>query len=201
MKLKILVALLVLIPFLVTNVAFAEPMTTRNPELSDEQSEIDSYTVVDGNLNLAPVAGNTDIAVHNQGWMPERPKKFKYLKYFHWATYIKVLAPGTYWVGISIPLITYLDGTKQYVKYVEFCAESSKGAKSMPDYWKIVDNYTALWSDSVSWPADNDRHCIGHTFTPGQWMEDIGVSVRLNYKNTDHVISMDKAWVKISASP
>jgi len=201
MKIKFLIAVIVLIPLLVTNVALAEPLATGNSELSGTSYKIDQYIVADENLNLAPGAGNTDVAVHNQDWKPEKPNKFKSFKYHGWATDIKTLAPGYYFVGTTIPLITYLDGTKQYVKYVEFCARSSNGAESMPDYWAIHEKANIWYSDNISWPADNDTHCFGYTFNPGRFLEDLSVSVRLYYKNTTHVISMEKAWVRTYASP
>jgi len=196
MKTKIIISLFVLIPLLVTNIALAEKPAPGHPEPSGEPSEIDTYIFDAENLKLAPVAGNTDLAVHNQGWMPEKPNKFKPFKYEHWATIIKALAPGYYWVGISIPLITYLDGVAQRIKYVEFCADSSKGAKSKPTAWEIYERRNIVWSGNINWPADNDTHCIGHTFSPAIWKQDLGISVYLYFKNKDHIIYMEKAWVK-----
>jgi len=144
-----------------------------------------------------------DLAIHSENWFPEKPNKFKPFKRRPWGTKIQALAPGEYYVDIAIPLLTYIAGKAQYIKTIEFCAESSIGAKTKPVKWEIwtYDRTTPLWNGEIGWPADNDKHCIGKTFGTGIWLQDLSIAVKLNFKSTSHNIFMHKAWVRTYETP
>lgn len=150
-------------------------------------------------INPVAPAGDYDFTNHGTAWVPENRASFLAFIPRGWGSATRVKAAGSQWVHIPIPYPTLMAGSLMYIKYVEFCAKSSNGASTKPiqmDLWEA--GGTKFYSGAVSWPADNAYHCVGHTFSPATWRQDLGISVLLSYANTTDVITLYKAWVRVA---
>jgi len=146
---------------------------------------------------VAPV-GIYDFTNHGTDWVAERRGKFSLFKPFGWGTKTKVKAATQEWVHIPVPMPSRIADDLVNVQYVEFCAQSSKGGKSKPIQWDLWDdNSGRFYSESIIWPADNLKHCIGHTFNPPYWASNLGVSVLIKYANKYNSVTLFKAWVRV----
>lgn len=153
-------------------------------------------------VNLAAPAGNYDFATHGTAWVPEARGQFQAFSPKGWGIPTRVKAPGSYWVHIPVSYPTYIAGSAMYIKYVEFCAKSTNGASSKPVHWDLWEaDHSNFYSQDISWTANNLYHCWGHTFSPGTWRQDLGISVLLTFVNTTDTITLSKAWVSVNPAP
>lgn len=142
----------------------------------------------------------SDFTNMGTAWVPQLRNKFSMWKPLGWGieARIKLAAVGQdQWVHIPIPMPTLLDGTWVDISYVEFCAKSSSGASSKPIHWDLWSDGGSFYSEDITWPADNNTHCIGHTFSPMTWQPNLGISVLLHFTSTTHTITLFKAWVEV----
>lgn len=140
----------------------------------------------------------TDVTIHGNMWQAERRYNFLTFSPKGWGTYTKLKAAGYEWVQISVPIMSQMESRWQYVTYAEFCAKSSNGAVTKPVTLTVYNAGTMQSTQSISWPADNAMHCIGHTYSPSVWFQDLGISVNLYFANSTDVITMYKAWAQSS---
>jgi len=143
--------------------------------------------------------GYSDLVNYGTAWVPQSRNSFARFRPMGWGMEAKVkpVGVGDQWVHIPIPFMSVGEGSPVLIEYVEFCAMSSNGAASAPTTFH-------LWSDGgrfkigpVTWPADNDRHCIGVTLSPPVWEDSLGVSVSLHFANTTDQITLYKAWARV----
>jgi len=146
-------------------------------------------------------SGDTDMVAHGTAWVAERPGKFKNSgwKPFGWGTWTRRKAAGNEWMHISIPYISRLEGDRTYVKYVEFCGESTNGAVTKPIRIDVWDNNTRIASQAVAWVANNNYQCHGVVINPAVAAQSLSVSVRVHYDNAVDQVTMFKAWAKASS--
>jgi hypothetical protein len=97
-------------------------------------------------------------------------------------------------------MATYIDGTKLYIKQVEFCVQSTNGAATNPTRLHVRANGNLLGDIPVSW-SDNNYHCAYIIFTPAQWADSVGISVKLRFAYGTDQITLFKEWVKLVTSP
>jgi hypothetical protein len=155
-------------------------------------AEDDGAGIDDG---IMAITGQTHSAVHGHAWVPERPARFAIWKNWGWGTKTRAKSATQEWVHIAIPTPTYIDGTQLKVYYVEFCAKAWKPLKTAPvqmDVW--ADNVRKI-AQPISWPNTTAKHCEGVFFDPAEWMETVGLSVKINYANAKNKIELYKAWV------
>ena len=150
---------------------------------------------------VAP-AGIYDFTNHGTAWVAERRAQFRLFRPFGWGIKTKVKTASSQWVHIPIPMPSRIANDFVNVQYVEFCAQSSKGTLTKPVRWDLWDdNSGRFYSADITWPADNAKHCIGHTFSPTYWVSNLGVSVLIQYANKYHAVTLYKAWVRVEPSP
>jgi len=144
--------------------------------------------------------GASDFTNYGTAWVPQIRNKFSQWKPLGWGTAVKVKTTAVgqdQWVHIPVPMPTLLDGSWVDISYVEFCAQSSSGASSKPVHWDLWSDYGQFYSENITWPADNNIHCIGHTFSQMTWQPNLGVTVLLHFTNSTHTITLYKAWVEV----
>jgi len=199
MKIKALFVFIMLIPLIVGSVVYAGDRLPNRPG-GDTTGESIVYEYKEGvvpeHLKVAPEASKTELVLNGLYWFPEKEGKFTKVKRGYWGT-LTMATPGGWWVDVSVPLVTYLNGVGQYVKYVEFCGQSSNGAKTKPISWEINSMRKNEWDGPIAWPANNNLNCVGHTFTPKVIIEDLNIAVKVYYKNNTHDFSFYKAWAKV----
>lgn len=153
---------------------------------------------------VAP-AGIYDFTNHGTAWVPEKRNNFSHFKPFGWGTKTSVklkFSPSNQWVHIPVPMPSRIANDFVNVQYVEFCARSSNGAYTKPIRWDLWNDHTGrFYSSGISWPANNDRNCIGHTFSPTVWVSDLGISVLIKYANNKDAVTLYKAWVRVEPAP
>jgi len=176
MKIKALIALMLLAPLVIGSVAYAGDTVT-------VEQAID-----------APEAGERYFGMYGINWFPEKAGKFSKIKRNVNGTKTQVNTPGTYYVNISIPIFYYEDGTQNGLYGVRFCGQSSKGAKTKPVKWKFWASGTQFFSESILWPADEDEHCIDEYFTPTALQNNLLVQVYVKYYNTTHTFTFKRAF-------
>jgi len=200
MKVKIFVALLVLIPFLVSSIAFAEqPLPLPEGGLIIEPGSYELKTDSDPNQMISgPDSSYTDIAVQYPNWVPRKLNQFKTVKYTRGGAKFKAAAPGEYQVVITIPIMPYFDGTKQNLKYVEFCAKAPNPSKARPISWYIFEQNptTPPAGGTFTWTS-TDYHCVYYNVPVVLWMRVLTIEVGLKFKNTSDYILMWKAWAAV----
>ncbi len=159
-----------------------------------DQAEI---SVKGGGGGLAPL-GDYDFTNHGTGWVNETPTQVE-LTYKAWGAVARAkTTPGEYWVHIPMPFPTYLASSFMNIKYVEFCAKSTNGAVSKPVHMDLWANDGKFLNGLITWPADNAKHCSGHTFFNPIWKQDLGISVKIYFANTTDKVTLYKAWVKVA---
>ena len=80
---------------------------------------------------VAP-AGIYDFTNHGTAWVAERRAQFRLFRPFGWGIKTKVKTASSQWVHIPIPMPSRIANDFVNVQYVEFCAQSSKGALTKP---------------------------------------------------------------------
>jgi hypothetical protein len=150
---------------------------------------------------VAP-AGHYDFTNHGTAWVPENRAQFSAFIPRGWGTATRAKAAGSYWVHIPVPYPSVMADSIMYITYVEFCAKSNNYTKAYPVHWDLYEaNGTNFYSENISWPANNAYNCWGHTFSPGTWRQDLGISVIVTYQDTTSVLTLYKAWVSVNAAP
>lgn len=183
MKNRIILVVLLVVVLLASMVlvtgAAPEPMTDPSPR------------------NAAP-AGIYDFTTHGTGWVVEAPVQ-TVLGGKGWGAEVKARsAAGSYWVHIPVPFPTRIADSLMYVQYVQFCAASTNGASTKPVQVDLWDYGSKFYTESISWWADNAKHCWSHSFSTPVWAQDLGISVKLTFANTTDKIVLYKAWVRIA---
>jgi len=200
MKIKTLIALLLLVPLVISSVAHAEEPTPP----SDETPIVEDSVIIDSQAGvildssaLDPNAVNRYMHMYGINWIPEKAKKFSKIKHNFNGTTTRVNTPGSYYVNSSIPLINYEDGRSQYLKEVQICGKSSKGSKVFPIRWKLYStNNGNFYTGSIIWPADEDKHCVNKTYSTPVYQVDLMVSVLVIYKNTTQTFTFKDVWIR-----
>lgn len=150
---------------------------------------------------VAP-AGDYDFTIHGTAWQPEFRSQFTAFIPKGFGTQTKARVVGSYWVHLSLPYPSVMAGSSMYVKYVEFCGKSNNYTKAYPVHWDMYEgNGSNFYSSNITWPSDNAYHCIGATFSPGVWRQDLGISLIMTYQDTATIFTLYKAWVKVNPSP
>ena len=182
--------------FFLVIIAAALLLLSGNTVFAQEDAENAIYIGEDG-ANVPTLASNTDVTIHGSMWHQQDKSKFASFKAYGWGTYAKLKAAGSQWVHISVPIMTYLSGVAQKIEYVEFCAKSTAGATTKPDWMDLWAGTSRFLTEAVTWPADNSYHCVGHTFSPAVWYQDLGISVRLTFADPSETITLFKAWARL----
>jgi len=147
-------------------------------------------------------AGDYDFTNHGTAWVPEFRSQFTAFVPKGWGTQTKARVVGSYWVHMPIPYPSVLAASTMYVKYVEFCGKSNNYTKAYPVHWDMYDGSGSnFYSSNITWASDNAYHCIGATFTPGVWRQDLGISVLMTYQDTTTIFTLYKAWVRVNPAP
>jgi hypothetical protein len=149
--------------------------------------------------------GSVDTVSYGTDWNPENRNFLSLWKWFGWGIEAKMKAaraPGYTWVHIPITLLSYNEGSQLKIDYVEFCAQSSNGVATKPTalhLWEETGTGSNRFyqNNAVSWPADNNMHCIGADINPPVWKQSLGVSVRLYFANSTDKITLGKAWAHL----
>jgi len=175
MNMRSFLSLLLMIGILVGGVAFRE----QSPRADGRPAPLNS----------------SDVAVHGTGWVPQSRAGFSVWRPYGWGTATKSKAVANRWVHIPLVYPTYLVDIGQKLYYVEFCAQSTNGARTKPIQMDVWGGTTRIYTGAVVWPADNDSHCVGQSFST--WYEDVGLSVLLKFGNTADTITLYKAWVNV----
>lgn len=145
-------------------------------------------------------AGYYDFTNHGTAWVAERRGQFDIFKPFGWGMRTSTkpkFSPSDQWVHIPVPMPSRMSNGLMYLQYVEFCAQSTNGAATKPtrlDLWHYPGRFKAI---GINWPADNAKHCVGYTFNPVVWAQDIGFSVLIHYANATDQVTLFKAWVRM----
>ena len=156
----------------------------------------------DASVKTAAPAGDYDFTIHGTAWTVELRGQFSTVVPRGWGTLTRVKSAGSYWVHIPVPYPSVIAGSSMYVKYVEFCAKSSDYTKAYPVHWDMYDGSGSnFYSSNITWASDNAYHCIGATFTPGVWRQDLGISVLMTYQDTTTIFTLYKAWVRVNPAP
>jgi len=191
MKTKILIALFILVPFIFTTTALADPALP--PRGSDSTTESGQALVFDGEGSLLrrnPDVSFTGIGMYSTNWFAEADKYFKAVKRYPSGTKFKAVAPGDFWVDLTIPVPYTIEGAVKEVDYVEFCARSSNGAKTKPKYVEVWSEEAKIANKPFIWNPNNNQQCIGVAISPAQRVFNLAVAVELKFKNTT-----DKIWM------
>jgi len=199
MKIKILVALLVLVPLVISSVAYAgepTPPTDETPAPEDSVIIDPQDGVIIERPDLGPDATNRYLVMLGINWFPEKVNKFSKIKRDNRGTTTRVNTPGSYYVDISIPLIDYENGKEQKIEQVGFCGQSSKGAKTKPVQWKLWSSSGIFFTGTMTWPSDEDPHCVVKTFSTPKYESGLTVSALVNYYNTSHTFTFMESWVR-----
>ncbi len=116
-----------------------------------------------------------------------------------WGMQAKPKTIGDKWVHIPIPYPARISNTLMKIMYIEFCAQSANGAAGTgPNQIDMYsDNAGLFHSEAIVWWGDNSRHCWGYWLPTPTWHENLGISVRLHFANTLHMITLYKAWVRV----
>lgn len=150
--------------------------------------------------------GFVDTVSYGTDWNPENRNYMSLWKWFGWGIEAKLKAaraPGYVWVHIPITLLSYNEGSAMKIDYVEFCAMSTNGVATKPTdlhLWEETgsgDGSDRFYTSVISWPADNNTHCIGADLNPAVWKQSLGVSVRLYFANSTDKITLGKAWAHL----
>lgn len=200
---KIIFIFLIIVVFVSSSVAMGAPTQLQEVEPEVEVSGFVYTPGVDDPPDIQAITGETHLVTQGTAWVQERPKRFKRWKKMGWGTravYFGSLAPADEWVHLPVTMATYIDGTQLYVKHVEFCAQSTNGAVTKPTRLHVRANGNLLGDIPVSW-SDNNYHCAYIIFTPAQWAESVGISVKLHFANGTDQITLFKGWVKLVTSP
>jgi hypothetical protein len=167
------------------------------PSLQGEETAV--VTPYDETAELiTPDSTVTHFATHGTAWVAEKPAKFKKFRAYGWGTQTKILLPGDQWVHIPLVYATFINGSAQYVEFVQFCADSTNGARSKPIQLDIWAGAVRIYSVPIDWPANNDINCVTYWLPSPTWYEDIGLSVLLHFGNTNDKITLYKGWLQIS---
>lgn len=154
-------------------------------------------SVKGGGGGLAPL-GDYDFTNHGTGWVNETPGQVQ-LVFKAWGAVARAkTTPGEYWVHIPLPFPSVLASSFMNIKYVEFCAQSSNGAAAKPVHMDLWDYSGKFLNELIAWPADNLKHCFGHTFFNPIWKQDLGISVKISFANTTAKVTLYKAWVRVA---
>lgn len=138
---------------------------------------------------------NIDIPVHGHAWVAERPANLLWIP-VGWGTQAKRTAgAGQEWFHISIPFPSAMFGNAVDVTYVQFCYKTSDVATYV-NRFEIYDDDSLVWGGNLSAPADTGYHCYSHTFSPAQWFEAVGVTVRGTFADNTDFITLGKAWAR-----
>jgi hypothetical protein len=143
--------------------------------------------------------GYSDLVNYGTAWVPQSRNSFARFRPMGWGMEAKVkpVGVGDQWVHIPIPLTSVAEGSAVLIEYVEFCALSSNGAGTAPTAFHLWSDGGRFKTTTVTWPADNGRHCIGITVSPPVWKDSLGVSVSLHFANTTDQITLYKAWARV----
>lgn len=150
-------------------------------------------------VQAAAPSGDYDFTQYGTAWIPEIRAQYNWLAPRGWGLQAKAKTTGLKWMHIPIPFPTQIASSTMKIKYVEFCATSSNGAVTYPthiDYY--ADPGNVWYHTNISWPADNSEHCIGYTLPIPTWYQSLGLSVQLYFPNTTDMITMYKAWVRLT---
>jgi len=196
MKIKIIIALVVLISLLAGGVVFAQdPQPPEDASAPQEESVV--YQYVETSEPKSPsIEKRNELAVYGINWFPEIDKKFTTFKRAPSGTKTMVKLAGKYYVDIAIPLVTHVEFYPQYINLVEFCGYSSKGAKTKPVSWELWSFNKKFWGGAITWPANNYVNCVYKSFQNPVMKEDLLARVYVNYKNTTHKFTFLKASVR-----
>lgn len=195
---RLALSLLFLLIIFTSSVATGASTVRAQTDPSAPEAEIGVYTpgVDDPAVPLA-LTGFTDIAVQGTAWVAERPWRMYTFQPFGWGVKTRPKFVTDEWVHIAIPYATYIDSSAQKIKHVEFCAQSTAGARSKPIAWHLWANGARFASYTISWPADNNQHCAWVNYSTAFWKEALGYSVLLRYANQADRITLFKAWVRL----
>ncbi len=201
MKNKLLLVLLLVVPFLFLN---------SNPSMAaptgDDPGAV-TYTYEAGNpppeviaLRDARAGSPTDSSMQGTGWQPQ----FK--GHFNWAvksTGVETQAAAAYgntyqWVHMPIPYPVHILNALLKVSLVEFCATADHPTRTMPTKIEIwgysAGAHVKLYSGSISWINSTNIVCHTVTFGVPAAYESLGVSVLIKYANTTDMIQLNHAW-------
>lgn len=149
--------------------------------------------------------GFVDTVSYGTDWNPENRNFMSVWKWYGWGIEARLKAaraPGSVWVHIPITLLSYNEGSALKVDYVEFCAKSTNGTATKPvklHLWEETSGGANRFfeNNAISWPADNNTHCIGADVNPPVWKQSLGVSVQLYFANSTDTITLGKAWAHL----
>jgi hypothetical protein len=150
-------------------------------------------------VQAAAPAGNYDFTTYGTAWLPEIRGQYGWIAPRGWGLQAKAKTTGYKWMHMPMQYPTVIASSLMKVSYIEFCAQSSNGAVTKPvhiDYYS--DNGNKWYNMAISWPADNNVHCIGYTLPAPTWYQNLGLSVQLYFPNTTDMITMYKAWVRVT---
>jgi hypothetical protein len=143
--------------------------------------------------------GDYDFTNYGTAWVPEQRTYFAAFTPKGWGTAIKPKAAGSVWVHIPIPVAVRISDTTMKVKDVEFCAKSSNGAGGTgPAHMDVYSDGGLQWSMNITWWADNSYHCYHYFVGTPVWLQDVGISVSLHFTNATDIITLYKAWVRVT---
>jgi hypothetical protein len=164
--------------------------------VSITQAAPQAHTPESGKL-VAP-AGNYDFTAHGTAWVNETPGQVKLL-YKGWGAIARAkTTPAKYWVHIPLPFPSVLAGSALYVNYVEFCAQSTNGVNAKPVHMDVWDYAGKFVNVNIAWPADSAKHCFGYALAAPAWHQDGGISVQLQFSNTVDMVTLYKAWIRLT---
>jgi len=200
MKIKILSALLLLVPMVFSSAAFARDSMSTIDGMSAAQDAVTSdYQdgIIAEHPDLAPDITERYMQMYGLNWYPEKVNKFARIKRDNNGTTTRVNTPGAYYVNISIPYIMLENAAEQKVTFVAICGQSSKGSKTKPVKWKFYSNNNGkFFSETITWLPNEDFQCISKSFTSPQACQGLMVSVLVNYHNTTHTFTFNLAYIR-----
>jgi hypothetical protein len=150
-------------------------------------------------VQAAAPAGDYDFTQYGTAWIPEIRAQYGWIAPRGWGLQAKAKTTGYKWMHIPIPYPTVIASSAMKIKYVEFCLQSNNGASTYPvhvDYY--ADTGSVWYHQNISWPADNNEHCIGYTPAVPVWQQSLGISLQLYFPNTTDMITLYKAWVRVT---
>lgn len=143
--------------------------------------------------------GDYDFVNYGTAWVPEIRGQFNWFVPKGWGTQVKSKTTGGKWVHIPIPMASRISDTMMKVKDIEFCAKSTNGAAGTgPAHIDIYSDAGVKWHSNIAWWADNNYHCWHYFVGTPLWLESVGFSVSLNFANTSDMITLYKAWIRVS---
>jgi len=200
MKIKTLIALMLLVPLAIGSVAYAgDPLPPDLEAPPTEEATVYEYQEgeIQEQLDHAPDVESRAFGMYGVNWFPEKPSKFAKVKRYTEGTKTRVNTPGTYYMDISIPLYYWYDGS-QKLQQVSFCGQSSKGAKTKPVKWEWWSEGSQFYSGSIAWSANENVQCVQKIYSPATLeKQNLLVRVYVKYHNTTHSFTFKKARVAL----